>query len=363
MTSGQVVHREFDHSATNWWGERPLQEYESAGSDHQTKLQFYWVNGMLDVQPVQGYLPGAHSELANSTVESHNLKGRPFVGQLLSCSLSDSQHLPVKDGDETIHPWFAHTAKLSALKMLGSYRYGVSIRTSGDTALLVSRNDADDALAFLLTDPETRLESSLDPIVSSFAERLKGEPPSAIGAWSGLTASDPTPYEVGTSSAYGQDETGVQSTITELPRRHFGAKLEGAALFITQSIDDLGLGDSFDELEQCFEATTHPAVQAFASGIAGVRPSISTLESAAKIVEAALRKTDQREIEVDDTDGALAFELRLASGLLVVGELSLRGDLHANVYYDQHPDVGASIEEIWTKHLPDTTAEHLIDLF
>ena len=107
----------------------------------------------------------------------------------------------------------------------------------------------------------------------------------------------------------------------------------------------------------------HPIVQSFASGFEGVRPSDSTVESAKTIVEAAMEKAAQKEIEVDDTDGSLTFELRLANELLVIGELSLDGHLQANVYNDRHPNADAGIEEIWVEHLPQTTAADLIALF
>lgn len=106
-----------------------------------------------------------------------------------------------------------------------------------------------------------------------------------------------------------------------------------------------------------------PVVESFAKGFEGVRPSDSTVETAGMIVQAALEKTAQKEIEVDDTDGSLTFELRLTSGLLVIGELSLDGHLSANVYNDRHPDACADIEEIWVEHLPQITAADLISLF
>ena len=106
-----------------------------------------------------------------------------------------------------------------------------------------------------------------------------------------------------------------------------------------------------------------PIVESFATGLPGVPPSDSTLESAKMIVEAAMEKAVQKEIEVDDTDGSLTFELRLTNGLLVIGELGLDGHLQANVYNDRHPNSSAGIDEIWVEHLPQTTAADLIALF
>lgn len=105
-----------------------------------------------------------------------------------------------------------------------------------------------------------------------------------------------------------------------------------------------------------------PVVESFAKGFEGVIPSDSTVETAGMIVQAAVEKASQKDIEVDDTDGSLTFELRLTSGLLVIGELDLDGHLSANVYNDKHPDAGADIDEIWVEHLPQTTVTDLIAL-
>lgn len=106
-----------------------------------------------------------------------------------------------------------------------------------------------------------------------------------------------------------------------------------------------------------------PVVESFAKGFKGVLPSDGTVETAGMIVQAAVEKASQKEIEVDDSDGSLTFELRLTSGLLVIGELGLDGHLSANVYNDRHPDASADLEEIWVEHLPQTTAADLIALF
>ena len=111
------------------------------------------------------------------------------------------------------------------------------------------------------------------------------------------------------------------------------------------------------------EAPLHPVVESFAEGFRGERPSDSTLETASMLVEAAMEKVSQKEIEVDDTDGALTFELRLTNGLLIIGELGIDGHLNANVYNDRRPDACAGIEEIWVEHLPQTAAADLIALF
>ena len=111
------------------------------------------------------------------------------------------------------------------------------------------------------------------------------------------------------------------------------------------------------------EPLPHPIVQAFGEGFEGEIPLPTTLKTAAWIVEEAIQRTSEKEIEVDDTDGSLSFELRLTSGLLIVGELSLRGNLHVNVYNDRHPNPNAEVQEIWLEYLPHASVEELIGLF
>ena len=113
--------------------------------------------------------------------------------------------------------------------------------------------------------------------------------------------------------------------------------------------------------EEELQAPLHPIIQAFAEGIADMRPAESTRETAALIVEAATEKAVAKEIEVDD-DGALSFELRLNRELLVIGELSIEGNLHINVYNDRHPNPDATIDEIWIKHMPQASVDDLMDL-
>ena len=56
------------------------------------------------------------------------------------------------------------------------------------------------------------------------------------------------------------------------------------------------------------------------------------------------------------------FELRLNRELLIVGALSIEGNLHINVYNDRHPNPDATIDEIWIKHLPHASVDDLMDL-
>ena len=103
-------------------------------------------------------------------------------------------------------------------------------------------------------------------------------------------------------------------------------------------------------------------VKLFAQGLLGKTPTPDAVETARAIVQMASQKAVAKEVEFDEDDGFLSFELRLESGLLVVGELTLEGNLEANVYNDQNPDAEASIMDIWLQHLPNATKEDLFGL-
>ena len=96
------------------------------------------------------------------------------------------------------------------------------------------------------------------------------------------------------------------------------------------------------------------AILTFTRGIEGVRPDPSTVDIATRVSAAAHEKTIEPEITVD-VDGALSFDLRLSSGLLVLAELDLDGELDASVYDDR--------EGILVKRLAQATYSQLIDLF
>jgi hypothetical protein len=107
----------------------------------------------------------------------------------------------------------------------------------------------------------------------------------------------------------------------------------------------------------------HSEVEAFSKGFEGVIPDSNTLEIASFIVNSALRSSKDVDLEFDDTDGSLSFQLRSQTGFLVVAELSLEGELHANIYNDENPDPNAGIEDIWIKHLPQTSPAELVAWF
>ena len=98
-----------------------------------------------------------------------------------------------------------------------------------------------------------------------------------------------------------------------------------------------------------------PVVKEFADGLEGsARPSPEVVGIASRITEVARAKTVQPEISVD-IDGALSFDLRLASGLLLVAELDADGTLEALLIDDER--------DVIVKRLPNTDAATLIALF
>ena len=174
--------------------------------------------------------------------------------------------------------------------------------------------------------------------------------------------------------SYGQDNLCIreqnrmihlQNYVVVLSETDFSPDQETSVGWVSSSdqrMSALAAGYPPNVPEEDLQAPLHPIIRAFGEGIADIRPEEHTRETAALIVEAATMKAVAKEIEVDDEDGALSFELRLDRGLLVVGELSIEGNLHINVYNDRHPDPDATIDDIWIKHLPQASVDDLMNL-
>ena len=118
-----------------------------------------------------------------------------------------------------------------------------------------------------------------------------------------------------------------------------------------------------NEIATGTENAQEAIVQAFARGIEGQTPDLEARKAARMIVNAAFLNARAKEFETDAEKGTLSFELRLESGLLVVGELTLDGRIEANVYDDQNTNAKVNLSEIWVKHLPNTTAAELVRCF
>ena len=80
------------------------------------------------------------------------------------------------------------------------------------------------------------------------------------------------------------------------------------------------------------ENAAKAALAEFAAGLDGKRPEPWVVEMAARIVNAALAKTREPDISVDDADGALSFDLELSDGYLMMAELYIDGNIDASVY-------------------------------
>ena len=280
------------------WRLGSLYKDEPLVAEHESKHRLFWFGALRDKLTL-AYQTGVSAEQGHSESGLYNIKDHPITGRVLFCTFPSGE-------------------------------------------------------------PSVQAAAALHLVIRSFAQGIAEVFPSASTRYSVL----PDTASSRATAMSSQLEAGELSTIMgSLQRNVIQALFDSAvSIAIDPEIVDVAPANLTSESEVHLEAPLHPIVQSFAAGIAGVRPSPETLEAAAKIVEAAIKKTSEREIEVDETDGALSFELRLDRGLLVVGELSLLGNLHVNVYDDQHPNINASIEEIWVKHLPLASAEDIIAL-
>ena len=100
----------------------------------------------------------------------------------------------------------------------------------------------------------------------------------------------------------------------------------------------------------------HAITLLFAEGFDDVKPSMTTLAKADRIVRAALETSGPSEIDVDDVSGALSFDLRLCDGRLLLAELEIDGGLTADLFDDR----GEGVE--WVTHFPNPSSRDLVDL-
>ena len=99
-----------------------------------------------------------------------------------------------------------------------------------------------------------------------------------------------------------------------------------------------------------FDAT----VREFSLGLDGERPDNHVVDLADRLVQKTQAQTEEPEITID-VDGALSFDLRLTSGLLMFAELAIDGTLDVTVLNDSGP--GARL----VKHLPAVTESAFVD--
>ena len=90
----------------------------------------------------------------------------------------------------------------------------------------------------------------------------------------------------------------------------------------------------------------------FAKGMAGAPvPNATVVTQAKRIIQAAVRHTRQPHITVDNDDGSLGFDLRLANGWLVMANLFPDGSIDASVYDDSD---GVPVRTVRRIRGPDT---------
>lgn len=98
-------------------------------------------------------------------------------------------------------------------------------------------------------------------------------------------------------------------------------------------------------------------LQQYIVGINDEHPPDSAAKLAAHFVGQAVRRSTKTEIDFDDEDGSLLFDLRLPNGLLLMAELYLDGTLYAGV----HDDRGAGDSQLveWLENPNETEINEL----
>ena len=97
-----------------------------------------------------------------------------------------------------------------------------------------------------------------------------------------------------------------------------------------------------------------PRVREFSSGMDGRTPGFDVVDLAGALVREAEQRTHQPEITID-VDGALSFDLRLTSGLLMFAELAIDGKLDITILNDTGP------ESFVVTHLSGATEAQFIE--
>ena len=99
-------------------------------------------------------------------------------------------------------------------------------------------------------------------------------------------------------------------------------------------------------------------VRLFAAGVNGIKPTDSVVRMAARIVHHAVALLTEPEIDFDDEDGSLNFDLRLNNGHTMFMELYPDGRLFLGVY-----DTRAQGDSETILLLDNPSEKQIIDLF
>ncbi len=150
--------------------------------------------------------------------------------------------------------------------------------------------------------------------------------------------------------AYTSLQQAVEGLYTSLYLR-LAAPAFGNAIAKIDLAEELGFSSPLLGVE------SHPVVRRFANGVVGKKPSLDVINTAVRLVQTALALTVEPEINVDEEDGDIEFDLRLQDGMLVMANLLPDGTIDASVYDDSQ---GFPVRRV--KRLPNTTADELASL-
>ena len=395
MTSeGVIIRNEVTNQGHSWWGAQLTHEEESLHISGHLNPGLYRVGNIMRHQVALAYRHMMPAELDRSILRVYTSNRRPSVGPVAAFHLFDHAEPVIGVGEPTVQimPGLNRPATQTPL---GRYLNPVATGPQYGIGMVVAQQDTHIAPDILRAEPVIGVGEPMVQIMPGLDRPATQTP---LGRYlnlvtmrrsygiamviaqqeallaPGILSEKPEAYVEDSSGTiyqfFGEGTTvlsrqGNADLETEFERRlgrPVGQRPIGSVLLI-RSTEDVAPTRPVGEPVTTDESPLHPAVESFSKGFAGVYPSDDTLETATMIVEAATRMVYKREIDVDETDGALSFQLRLETGYLVISELSVEGNLHANVYNDEDPNPNASIEDIWVKHLPQVSAADLIAWF
>lgn len=317
----------------------------------------YWVNSAADTWSMLSHQTDIHDRSTDSTLEFADSQGHPHKGRVFCLKLFGAAEEDLEAGLEKALISHIPSNDLPTQVFVRSHGKPVTIRASDGSIMAVARKVTE--LAPFESSKAFGMVSgpSFGQAASSLNERLVGLHALGKAGYALGNIELRFPSEPGLTDFLWQTETEEITTSAKRVKNYFDS-VAGEVVFVRRTDDVHPVLPGIDT-----NPSRLPILYAFAKGHGEQIPSTTTLEAASQIIEAAISKAAAKEINVDETDGALSFELRLHNGLLVVGELSVGGDLQANFYRDQHPNPDAGLEDIWVNYLPSTSAEELVALF
>ena len=245
----------------------------------------------------------------------------------------------------------------------GSYRNPITIRAIDGTNVFIVHRVPDNLGIEASKELEELGHFSLD-IENQDIYAGESERPPPRGTWHpfGTSSSEYLPKaELTQRHILGEQATAFATTTPPGHRRRKTRVLEADEY--THWAENFARVFTYPDPDAADKPLLHPIVEAFSKGFEGTVPNQETLQAATLIVESAISRAAGADIEVDETDGSIAIQLRSEAGLLVVGEYSVKGELQANIYNDKDPNPDAGIQDLWIKHLPSVSPADLVDWF